>query len=130
VLALSGPGERGLRDAARHLGGVLPHGGSLPEAEWQSRQRALRWLLWAHVVAIPIITLLFDQGLDQAPVVAAEDPDAGPGAGERQGLGEGVSAGVEFGEGQGAGFVDERGLAGLADRGGLGQAGQAGAPDA
>jgi PAS domain S-box-containing protein len=38
----------------------------LPEAEWQSRQRALRWLLWAHVVAIPIITLLFDQGIDQA----------------------------------------------------------------
>ena len=63
---MSGPGDRGLRDAARHLGAVLPHGGSLPEAEWQSRQRALRWLLWAHVVAIPIITLLFDQGLDQA----------------------------------------------------------------
>lgn len=38
----------------------------MPEAEWQSRQRALRWLLWAHVVAIPIITLLFDQGIDQA----------------------------------------------------------------
>ena len=38
----------------------------MPEAEWQSRQRALRWLLWAHVVAIPIITLLFDQGFDQA----------------------------------------------------------------
>lgn len=64
--ALSNPGERGLRDAARHLGAVLPHGRSLPEAEWQSRQRALRWLLWAHVVAIPIITLLFDQGVDQA----------------------------------------------------------------
>lgn len=64
--ALSGPGERGLRDAARHLGAVLPHGRSLPEAEWESRQRGLRWLLWAHVVAIPIITLLFDQGVDQA----------------------------------------------------------------
>lgn len=64
--ALSNPGERGLRDAARHLGAVLPHGRSLPEAEWQSRQRALRWLLWAHFVAIPIITLLFDQGIDQA----------------------------------------------------------------
>jgi PAS domain S-box-containing protein len=64
--ALSGSGDRGLKDAARHLGAVLPHGRSLPEAEWQSRQRGLRWLLWAHVVAIPIITLLFDQGLDQA----------------------------------------------------------------
>ena len=31
--------------------------------EWQSRHRALRWLLWAHVVAMPIISLLFDQGL-------------------------------------------------------------------
>ncbi|MDA0181860.1 ATP-binding protein [Solirubrobacter phytolaccae] len=38
----------------------------MPEVEWQSRQRALRWLLWAHVVAIPIITLLFDQGVAQA----------------------------------------------------------------
>ncbi|WP_121249988.1 sensor histidine kinase [Solirubrobacter pauli] len=63
---MSTPGERGLKDAARHLGAVLPHGRSLPEAEWQSRQRGLRWLLWAHVVAIPIITLLFDQGIDQA----------------------------------------------------------------
>ncbi|MBE2316830.1 PAS domain S-box protein [Solirubrobacter sp. CPCC 204708] len=63
---MSGPGERGLRDAARHLGAVLPHGHSLPEAEWQSRQRGLRWLLWAHVVAIPIISLLFDQGVAEA----------------------------------------------------------------
>jgi PAS domain S-box-containing protein len=63
---LSGPGDRGLRDAARHLGAVLPHGRSLPEAEWQSRQRALRWLLWAHVIAIPVISLLFDQGIAQA----------------------------------------------------------------
>lgn len=63
---MSGPGDRGLRDAARHLGAVLPHGRSLPDSEWQARQRALRWLLWAHVVAIPIITLLFDQGLGQA----------------------------------------------------------------
>jgi PAS domain S-box-containing protein len=56
----------GLRDAARHLGAVLPHGQSLPEREWQSRQRILRWLLWAHVVALPIVTLLYGQGVGQA----------------------------------------------------------------
>jgi PAS domain S-box-containing protein len=63
---VSAHGERGLRDAARHLGAVLPHGHSLPEAQWQSRQRALRWLLWAHVAAIPVISLVFDQGPAQA----------------------------------------------------------------
>ena len=45
---------------------MLPHGQSLPEREWQTRQRILRWLLWAHVVALPIVTLLYDQGLGQA----------------------------------------------------------------
>ena len=56
----------GLREAARHLGAVLPHGQSLPEREWQSRQKILRLLLWAHVVGLPIVTLLYDQGLGQA----------------------------------------------------------------
>ena len=41
----------------------LPHGRTLPERQWQSRHRALRWLLWAHVAAMPVISLLFDQGL-------------------------------------------------------------------
>jgi PAS domain S-box-containing protein len=45
---------------------VLPHGRTLPEAQWQSRHRALRWLLWAHVAAMPVISLLYDQGLGQA----------------------------------------------------------------
>jgi PAS domain S-box-containing protein len=63
---VSAQGERGLREASRHLGAVLPHGRSLPEAAWQSRQRALRWLLWVHVPAIPIISLLFDNGVAQA----------------------------------------------------------------
>jgi len=56
----------GLREAARHLGAVLPHGQSLPEWEWQTRQKILRLLLWAHVVALPIVTLLYDQGPGQA----------------------------------------------------------------
>ena len=41
--------ERGLRDAARHLGAQLPHGRTLPEGEWRARHRVLLWLLWAHV---------------------------------------------------------------------------------
>ena len=56
----------GLREAARHLGAVLPHGQSLPEREWQARQKILRLLLWAHVVALPIVTLLYGQGPGQA----------------------------------------------------------------
>ena len=63
--------ERGLRDAARHLGAVLPHGHTLPEGEWQSRHRVLLWLLWAHVAAMPVISLLFDQGPAQAALDCA-----------------------------------------------------------
>jgi PAS domain S-box-containing protein len=61
--------DRGLRDAARHLGAALPHGRTLPEAEWRTRHRVLLWLLWAHVAAMPVISLLFDQG----PASAALD---------------------------------------------------------
>jgi hypothetical protein len=54
--------DGGLRDAARHLRAVLPHGRSLPESQWQARHRALLWLLRAHVPAIFLISLLYDQG--------------------------------------------------------------------
>jgi PAS domain S-box-containing protein len=50
---------------------VLPHGQTLPEGEWQSRHRVLLWLLWAHVAAMPIISLLFDQGPAQAALDGA-----------------------------------------------------------
>jgi PAS domain S-box-containing protein len=50
---------------------VLPHGQTLPEGEWQSRHRALLWLLWAHVAAMPVISLLFDQGPAQAALDCA-----------------------------------------------------------
>ena len=63
--------DRGLRDAARHLGAALPHGRTLPEGEWRSRHRVLLWLLWAHVAAMPIISLLFDQGPAQAALDCA-----------------------------------------------------------
>ena len=60
-------GDQGtLREAARHVSALIPHGTELPESQWQSRHRALVWLLRAHVPAIFIISLLFDQGLGQA----------------------------------------------------------------
>src|SRR4051812_36736672 len=58
--------DRGLRDAVRHLGAALPHGRTLPEAEWRARHRVLLWLLWAHAVAMPVVSLMFDQGPAQA----------------------------------------------------------------
>jgi PAS domain S-box-containing protein len=58
--------DRGLRDAARHVGAALPHGRTLPEGEWRSRHRVLLWLLWAHVAAMPVISLLYHQGVGQA----------------------------------------------------------------
>jgi PAS domain S-box-containing protein len=50
----------------RRLGSVLPHGKTLPEEEWRARHRALRWLLWAHVVALPIVALLYGFSLGHA----------------------------------------------------------------
>jgi PAS domain S-box-containing protein len=58
--------QRGLRDVARHVSAVLPHGAELPAAQWESRHRALVWLLRAHIPAIFVISLLFDQGIAQA----------------------------------------------------------------
>src|SRR5438132_3031071 len=37
---------------------VLPRGQTLPEAAWARRHRAMLWLLWAHVVALPIFSIL------------------------------------------------------------------------
>ena len=58
--------DRGLRDAARHLGAALPHGRTLPEATWQARHRGLKWLLWAHVAGLPIVALLYGLSLGDA----------------------------------------------------------------
>src|SRR4051812_24131299 len=55
-----------LRDLTRQLGAVVPHGDELPESQWQSRHRALVWLLRAHIPVIFVISLLSDQGLWQA----------------------------------------------------------------
>jgi len=50
----------------RRLGSVLPHGKTLPEEEWRARHRALVWLLWAHVVALPVVALLYGMSLGHA----------------------------------------------------------------
>ena len=38
----------------------------MPEAQWESRHRALRLLLWAHVPVIGLISLLYEQGAEAA----------------------------------------------------------------
>ena len=54
--------QRGLR----RLGSVLPHGKTLPDEQWRARHRALVWLLWAHVVALPVVALLYGMSLPHA----------------------------------------------------------------
>lgn len=54
----------------------LPRGGSLPESAWRPRHRAVLFLLWGHVVAIPVYAVLRGQGpghawLETAPVLMA-----------------------------------------------------------
>ncbi len=41
------------------LQGLRRLGSSLPDDEWRSRHRALAWLLWALVAALPIVALLY-----------------------------------------------------------------------
>jgi PAS domain S-box-containing protein len=50
----------------RRLGSILPHGKTLPEEQWRARHRALVWLLWAHVVALPVVALLYGRSLGDA----------------------------------------------------------------
>src|SRR5215467_4464791 len=52
--------------ALRRLGAALPHGRTLPAAQWRARHRALVWLLWAHVVGLPIVALLYGRSLGSA----------------------------------------------------------------
>ncbi|HLH65094.1 MAG TPA: EAL domain-containing protein [Solirubrobacteraceae bacterium] len=48
------PAGGGLACRARAL---LPRGRTLPEAEWDSRHRVMLWLLWLHVVGLPVFLL-------------------------------------------------------------------------
>src|SRR3954468_16257509 len=54
----------------------LPRGKTLPPADWASRHKAMLWILWAHVVALPVFALLRGFNLQQAlawvvPIAAA-----------------------------------------------------------
>jgi len=51
------------QQGSRRLGSILPHGKTLPEEQWRARHRALVWLLWAHVVALPVVALLYGMSL-------------------------------------------------------------------
>src|SRR3954468_14568143 len=44
--------------AALHPLALLPEGKPLPEDIWRSRHRGVCWLLWLHVLGLPIIGLL------------------------------------------------------------------------
>src|SRR3954452_3522144 len=57
--------------ALQRLGAVLPHGRTLPADQWRARHRALVWLLWAHVVALPVVALLYGHGAGTALVDGA-----------------------------------------------------------
>jgi PAS domain S-box-containing protein len=50
----------------RRLSNLLPHGRTLPEEQWRARHRALVLLLWAHVVALPVVALLYGFSLPHA----------------------------------------------------------------
>ena len=53
------PAIGSVRSAAawKRVRDALPRGQTLPQAEWESRHRAMSWILWAHVVALPIFSL-------------------------------------------------------------------------
>src|SRR3954470_19085794 len=54
------------QQGARRLGSILPHGRTLPEEQWRARHRALVWLLWAHVAALPVVALAYGFSLGHA----------------------------------------------------------------
>jgi PAS domain S-box-containing protein len=64
----------GLPSPLRVLG-ELPRGRTLPDERWAGRHHGMVVLLWAHVVALPIVALLYGMGvvhaLSEGGVVAA-----------------------------------------------------------
>jgi diguanylate cyclase (GGDEF)-like protein/PAS domain S-box-containing protein len=62
----------------QHIGssirGVLPRGQTLPADAWASRHRAMLWILWAHVLALPAFSLL--RGSDLGAALASVLPIA------------------------------------------------------
>ena len=45
---------------------ALPRGMTLPTEDWESRHRAIVWILWVHVVALPVFALLRGFPVDEA----------------------------------------------------------------
>lgn len=50
----------GIRRACSRAVQALPGGQTLPDREWASRHRAMLWILWAHVIGLPVF--LFFEG--------------------------------------------------------------------
>jgi signal transduction histidine kinase len=48
------------------VGGYLPHGRTLPEPTWRRRHVGMVALLWAHVVALPIVGLFYGYSVPHA----------------------------------------------------------------
>ncbi len=71
----------------------LPRGGSLPEAAWEARHRAVMILLLAHVVVIPLYAVYRDNSVGHALVETTPVLLAAVFAGQRT-LGRGVRASV------------------------------------
>jgi diguanylate cyclase (GGDEF)-like protein/PAS domain S-box-containing protein len=45
------------RNVLRRLTALLPHGRSLPEADWARRHRAMVWLVWANAIGLGLFAL-------------------------------------------------------------------------
>jgi diguanylate cyclase (GGDEF)-like protein/PAS domain S-box-containing protein len=53
---------------------ALPRGQTLPEEAWAPRHKALLWILWAHVVVLPVFSLL--RGIDLQLAIGSTMPIA------------------------------------------------------
>jgi diguanylate cyclase (GGDEF)-like protein len=51
-----------LRTFATTVRALLPQGGSLPDAEFARRHRAMGWLLWANAIGMPVYSLAVGWG--------------------------------------------------------------------
>jgi PAS domain S-box-containing protein len=63
--------EGGAWRAGGWLANALPHGRSLPEAQWEARHRGMRWLLWAHVPALALVALAYGMSAGHALLESA-----------------------------------------------------------
>ena len=69
--SLAQRGVDSLRAVAQATASALPTGHALARADWQRRHDAICWLLWLHVVVVPIYGLLRGQHLPHALLEAS-----------------------------------------------------------